>query len=68
MAKCMICGEFRAELCPECGRQLTPAEKAGPELLRALLEVRQCLKAITMPGEYEHELRQADTAIQKAGG
>lgn len=35
MGKCIICGEFQAELCPDCGG-MTRAQKAGPDLLIAL--------------------------------
>lgn len=44
------------------------AMAAAPELLEALIEVRQCLNAITAPGEFKEELDRARAAIAKARG
>lgn len=43
MTKCVVCGEFQAELCPSCVQILTPAQKAAPELLEALRSIRETL-------------------------
>jgi hypothetical protein len=40
------------------------ADKA--ELLEALKEIRQCLNAITAPGEFKEELARARAAIARA--
>ena len=41
---------------------------AAPDMYEALKEIRQCLVAITQPGEFEDQLLAAKQALNKAEG